>query len=472
METKFTPGLVAKRLMVCLFLACSSSCQQIGYNHSEQREAETEPEIYYLVRAKNEIGVWMSLMRDNGGSVPLSPVYLSPVWYPPSALPPLEQAILSRCTGDQESCNLPDAKVEHILDNLTLSPDHKFLAWRDSLVYCPNANCVGMSQILLWDTERKEVRTLLVVPRHISPLISQNISDIAWSSNGVFIAYLHSSHELGWSRLRAIDIRSESTLHIDDNIYKFEWAPRSTRIAYIGWEYVDTERYAFLRIAKPGNQNATVSFNNDWDDIRSTSWSSDEKRVAVVARTKALNGWGLFIANLENKTITKITNLVDAQPQIARWSPLEPRIAVVSNLGKVVSILDVDSNMSTDIPAPATYIFGENISWSPNGQLIAVNTYPTQDQMISNGIAFINTKTGSIMDWLNVDGISENWIWSTSGDDIIFNLENKNTGCLNSPAHGIGLYDWQTGVIEPVVFHPHITDAIANCEMIIGEIAP
>lgn len=471
MKLKNRNRLTFGYLIISLFFLLTDSCSQVReIPSSNPVNPMAETEYYFLGRTENQISIRMfKSTAKNDGVILASPVYSMPIWYPASVLPPVEQAILSNCNIEEQNCILPNVLVEHRIGNLSISFNKKSLAWQDSFSYCPNADCVGQSQVLLWKLDKNEEQVFLVTPYHIGDIVHQQISDLSWSPSDKFVAYIHSSKEMGWSRLMAVDIQTSQITNVGEDVYKYLWSYDGKQIGYIGWEYDNSDRQGFLKIVTL-ETTKTDTYYNDWIDMQSMTWSPDQKQIAVLALKKD-KAPGLFVVETIDKSIHDETALAkDNGFTIVRWSPKESKIVLSGNQNNTIRILDMVSRNSLDAQTSSNYVFGWNTSWSPDGRVVGVNTYSTNDKTISNGIAFINAKTGSIISWLNLEGVSEDWIWSQTGSEIILNLQNKQVTCPNSEKHGIGVFNWQDNTLKVVSFDAQTMNAIANCELIIDEI--
>jgi dipeptidyl aminopeptidase/acylaminoacyl peptidase len=433
----------------------------------------TQPAIFLVAHDANSFSILKIKIDDNQASLE-EPVYQTRSIYPPSSLPPDEQALLSNCSSNSNNgCVLPNVALQHEIDDLVVSPDRDFLVWRESTNYCPINNClVGIEQLILWNIAERDRRELVQVPLNVS-YGTQHISDISWSPDSQYVSFLYASKELGWSRIKVIQITTSQIINTIENAYHYVWAPHSNRIAYIGWEYFNQERRAFAKIETLGDQ-VPASFYDDWADIRSLTWAPDEKRIAVIAlknQDVKTERWGLYIIDLEHQSIIDESGLISQDVATVSWSPTNDKISLSSYTKKDISIIDLNSSSITVTKNNTPNFFGLYPSWSPDGQIIAVNTYPTQDRIASNGIAFVNAQSGNVLDAFDLEGVSENWVWTSSGYKIALNLQNKMVSCSNSKQRGIGLYDLQYQKLIFLFFDKQTTNEISNCELTIDEIA-
>jgi WD40 repeat protein len=447
--------------LVILLPSCSFS--QGHLNNPPVQIVENEPTSI----GNNTIAIWEVLLSSSGETVAATPVYETPLYYPASALPTIEQAWLSNCNNDNnEECSLPNVRLEKRIEYLTVSPDGKYLAWRESVAYCPDANCVGFQQMLIWDLSRKEGRILLEIPFHVS-LGRQAITDLSWSSDSQYIAYIQTSRELGWNRVRVVDITTGHFYDIGEDVYLYNWAHNSDRIAYIGYG-----QYPFLRITSLSTNNDVVEFRDNWVDIKGLDWSPDDEQVAITIENSD-SIWQLLKANISTRRLTEITGFpADVGPASIEWSPAGGGIAVAGLSKNVVYIIDPASGASINLNVSSKSDLELNHpSWSPDGQLIAVNSYH-QGETASSGIAVLGAMDGTILSILEMDGVDENnWSWVIGGNYIVLKLQNQRVSCLSSSQHGVGLFEWRNDNIKPVTFITDTMEAISRCEEVIEEIA-
>jgi len=462
--------------MACLLTLLSAGCKQAVVQTLPETSVtvteETKSATYFLGINSDRIGIWkFYLSAQSQGSISATSIYSAPLLYPPTSLPILEQALLSQCTTKEESCVIPSVPIEHKIDYLALAPDQNFLAWRDSFSYCPNADCIGYSQILFINLSNNEEHVVISVPYHINAdFAHQYLGKLSWSPDGKYIAFLHGSREMGWSRLKILDIRTGDTTTIAENVYKYAWARHGHQIGIIGWEYTNFQRQGFLRVTEPGG-SSTQSYYDDWIEVYDMDWSQDGRQIGILARKANKDLPGYFVIQVSNQVIEDKTKLLgDGMFTSMRWSPNESIVVLAGNRNSKLRIVDLVSETANDVSASGDFVFGENPTWSTDGLAIGINTYPPDNGLISNGIAFIDARVGNVVNWLHLNGIGENWIWSKEANRIILNLQNQQAFCMDSKQHGIGIFNWERNTLNIVPFDKQTMNAIETCQIILGEI--
>lgn len=430
--------------------------------------------IYIVGRTKNTIEIW-EMALTNEQTWTSARLYGLPLYSPTSILPPIEQALLSDCSGDinKDICKLPDIPVERGIVSLKTSPSKDFLAWQENLFGCVLPTCYGSQTFSILSLAKDDKKTVLEMPLHADKYNIQSMDELSWSTNSRFLAYIRKFEGNSLGQLNIIDVIEGESVSSEENVYKYAWSPHNSSIAYIGWEYLNNERSAFVKIVSLDNQPSR-SFYNNWVDIQSVTWSPLGKEIAVIAQTDQDAQdeiWRLYVIGLNEDTISDMSSLAGSGYSTVVWDAKTNRINLTAYDKKVIRIVNLESGVVFDSQELPEEFVGLNPVWSPNGHVIAVNFYPSKDRLISDGIIFINAEDGAIIARLDLPGIGENWFWDASSTKIILNLQNKSIPCIDSKMRGIGSFELSTEELQSVVFNQQLMNSITNCEIIITEIA-
>lgn len=476
MEISLSSQKLHSPILLCslaMFLLLAS-CVFLKTGMQDETNTAGEWNIFFTVESKDSIEVWEVYIDDSDRIISSQSLYKTPRYYPISVLPKTEQAFLSDDYKEYlYSSGVSDVRLEKGLGNLRVSPNRDFITWQENLSTCRFPVCYGSQEYLLWNLTKDHKDVLVTYPFHIDETVSQFVSNPSWAANNQYLAYILGLQGTSLGKVYTVDITTGQIAELATNAYSYSWAPNSYQIAYVGWKYVDGSRHAFVRLKSLENQEE-IEFYNDWVDIRSLRWLPSENYIVVVALSQqdiANEKWGLYVLNVEHKTVDRVDSLTRIVGSIAvNQVPKSNTIVLTSVDKKTLEIVNLSSKEVLSSEKIHQGYLGLSPSWAPSGQVIAVNTYPTEELLNSNGIIFYNAKDGSILAWLNLERASEDWLWDNLGHKILLNLQDKSIPCSTSEILGLGLFDWHSEKLIPLSLPQHLGEKVSNCEIIIQEI--
>jgi len=252
---------------------------------------------------------------------------------------------------------------------LQWSPDGKRIA------FCGPENEIGIADA---DGENLSKIRLPTTEEYV-------ISGLSWSSDGAEIAVV----SLAWSTLPgeppfpAMDIyvinveggeARKLTDSPDTNKYEVAWSPDGTQIAFVAFNRDSPDYWGVYVIDADGsNQRLLVSVpETNW--LQQISWSPDGKKLmyvsSVVAGEMESHYHEIYVVDVEDGTITNLTNTPGIYDRYPAWSPDGKRIAFSSGgfARKQVCIMDVDG--SNVVKLTDEDLDCHKPSWSPDGKKI------------------------------------------------------------------------------------------------------
>ena len=204
---------------------------------------------------------------------------------------------------------------------------------------------------------------------------------LSWSTDGTEIAVA------GWAfpqppgdppsaDIYAINVESGEARKLtnspDTSKYEVAWSPDGTQIAFVALN-TDPPDYwdVYVIDADGSNQRLLVSvLETNW--LQQISWSPDGKKlmyVSLVVAGEIGKHYGeIYIVDVEDGTITNLTNTPDIDDCDPAWSPDGKRIAFSSGLAKQIYTMDVDGSNVVKLTDEDVKCYEP--SWSPDGKKI------------------------------------------------------------------------------------------------------
>lgn len=219
----------------------------------------------------------------------------------------------------------------------------------------------------------------------VGPPVSEDcvISSLSWSPDGgeIAVAGLRWQPPPGEPPFPAMDIYAinvesgearKLTDSPDTNKYEVAWSPDGTQIAFVALN-TDSPDYwdVYVIDADGSNQRHLISVSEaNW--LQQISWSPDGKKLMyvslVVAGEMGKHYGEIYVLDVEDGTITNLTNTPDIDDCDPAWSPDGKRIAFSSGLAKQIYTMDVDGSNVVKLTDEDVKCYEP--SWSPDGKKI------------------------------------------------------------------------------------------------------
>jgi TolB protein len=158
----------------------------------------------------------------------------------------------------------------------------------------------------------------------------------------------------------------------DTSKYEVAWSPDGTQIAFVALN-TDSPDYwdVYVIDADGSDQRLLVSVpETNW--LQQISWSPDGKKlmyVSLVVAGEIGKHYGeIYIVDVEDGTITNLTNTPDIDDCDPAWSPDGKRIAFSSGSAKQIYTMDVDGSNVVKLTDEDVKCYEP--SWSPDGNNI------------------------------------------------------------------------------------------------------
>jgi Tol biopolymer transport system component len=141
------------------------------------------------------------------------------------------------------------------------------------------------------------------------------------------------------------------------------------------------------------------------------SWSPDGTRVAFVrAEVDRASVWNIWIANVENGELERITDHDLGQPWGASWFPDGHRLAY--SVEDRLMVADLDSGMARGYRSPRKGHLVRTPAVSPDGRQIVF-------QVQRDGVWLLDVERARMRKILT-DATAEEFVWSPAGDAIAY----------------------------------------------------
>jgi len=220
----------------------------------------------------------------------------------------------------------------------------------------------------------------------IGPPVSEDcvIVGLSWSPDGAEIAVAG----LRWQpppgeppfpamEIYVINVESDEARQLTDspdtNKYEVAWSPDGTQIAFIALNRDSPDYWQIYVIDADGsNQRLLVSVPEaNW--LQQISWSPDGKKIMYVSKV-AVEEWEslyhyygeIYVVDVEDDTITNLTNTPDIDDRDPAWSPDGKRIAFSSDPFGLTEIYIMDADGSNVVKLTDENLECYEPSWSPD----------------------------------------------------------------------------------------------------------
>ena len=241
---------------------------------------------------------------------------------------------------------------------LQWSPDGKRIAFH------------GMDdKVCIADADGKNLSKVGLTGQHLNKLFS-------WSPDGVEIAVAGRVSYLVGPDIYAINVESGEARKLtnspDTDKCEVAWSPDGTQIAFIGFDKVSLDyRHIYLIDADGSNQRVLVSVPGG-DLLQQISWSPDGKKLLYVHCITVDDmdvKSEIYLVDVEDGTITNLTNTPHIDEIDPAWSPDGKRIAfTIYSPFCQMRIMDADG--SNVVKLADGVIGGLGPSWSPDGKKV------------------------------------------------------------------------------------------------------
>lgn len=427
-----------------ILLVMISSCLPPDLTSKPDQVLVPHP-YYFTARTKDSVEIVELNLGASKGETNIGTLYRVPRFYPISALPSIEQGLINTCT--EVDCAATNISIEKVIGGVQGSPDNRFVLWNEALVYCPVSSCIGVGELIVWDRALLEKQTILSLPFHLDSTINQSFSEVTWSPTNQFLAYML-TNDLLPRQLQVVNIHNKRSIQIDGDVQQYQWSPTGNQIAYVKDE-------GSLMVAGVSDK-ALLSRLGDWVNIYSIDWSADGQKIAVVAQTERGKEGQLFTVEVSSQKVVDESAWVGSGFTTAKYSPDGKHLVLRLRGGQDLRILDIGSRKFIDTNDLQGNVAGLKLSWAPDGQVFAIAIYDsekaTQWSHQGNGIVVIDTHNGKQLARLNIKGINDTWLWYDSGNQLILNLQSQSESCVNAKQRGIGIFNWESGKLTPLVF--------------------
>lgn len=234
-------------------------------------------------------------------------------------------------------------------------------------------------------------------------------SDFSWSPNGVWLAYA------AVGRLQTMNVRTgEVRVLLGCRGCTFAWSPTGSRIAV-------ADQHS-LRLVNVANRSTVPVPVPSLSQVRQPTWAPDGERLAFLA--SGPEGLGVYAADVDGTDLRLLWRASGRQrnhrpveaPVDVSWSPDGSVIAFIDGtaLGygpkdnRRLSVRSVLADGSSErllhtIGTCFCVGFVPGITWSPDGQLIAVDSINAPINAVHIGLFEMNAD-GSDMRWIGTGG--------------------------------------------------------------------
>jgi len=228
------------------------------------------------------------------------------------------------------------------------------------------------------------------------------VSQFDWSPNGTIIAYLADINFLGANELLAVDpnlaspqsVPLSGSLEANREVTSFQWAPDSSRIVFLSDIAVD-EQFVLTSvvpdIADPFNPQPDPRLISDSDlkgDVIDFQWAPDSSRIAYIADQDTIGKFELFTNDPLGTDNQKVSGpIVDGGDVIFfEWEPVEKNTNDIPLILYLASQEEVnrfelftttpvggggDKKVSDEPMAGTVRESGDAFAWSPDTESIA-----------------------------------------------------------------------------------------------------
>ncbi len=253
------------------------------------------------------------------------------------------------------------------------------------IAYVANAEIAGATEVFLVDRDGSN-------PQKISGTVGSpprvDLERIQWSPDGRYVAQLVRSKSSGLViGINTHDtqaggpnsVRLNPTVVPGGAIFRFSWAPDSSRILYQGLQDFD-DRVELYTVRPDGSDHQKVSVDLLPDGIASQAqWSSDSTKILYKADPDELGQSEVFVVNPDGTGNVRINGPLNAgQISVSlAWSPDGARVSYVSNEEGAPDTFDLytsspDGMNTTKVSVPLVAGGGPRYpAWSPDGSRIA-----------------------------------------------------------------------------------------------------
>lgn len=178
--------------------------------------------------------------------------------------------------------------------------------------------------------------------------------------------------------LTSITNQTEDYRGLDTNP---SWSPSGDKLAFVSNRDGDNEIFI---IDLTSNITEQITTNNEDDET--PSWSKDGDSIAFQKNIN--NDWDIFIIDIKSRIETNITNNPRYPDTFPAWSPIDDKIAFVSqrdsDVGQQIYTIDINKSLIKNITN--NKFCNNGPAWSPDGRFLAFVSNQTDSNCLDGNI--------------------------------------------------------------------------------------
>jgi Tol biopolymer transport system component len=462
---------VLRAMLYISLLLISTACNvlpftKVEHSISEQIDPKT---VYGSLTTQEQSQIWSFSTEDST----VLEIFAVPHQTSIYSLDDRELALLDTfCSSLSDQCHMQDLSVGYTIDDLSLSPDKRYLAWLENASACIGAACFGHTNLFVWNTDGKsEPEILISQPYHIDISDKLTVESYTWSPDSKNIGYEVSSYVHGWAHIRVVELATKKVVNIGESVGRpLKWSPMGNRIAYI----TELDTGALSVSVTFLHDPARSTHSGQWSDITDFAWSPDGNWITVNGQRDQFALYRLQLTSdgqlkEENEAFTK-----EIYCSSILWSPSADWIACPTSkeehgISNQIYLIDPTTGVPTEIRDQnfqgSQFI---NPQWSPEGKNLAF--VASVNDLGNNRVLLIfNPDTNQFLTPLSGDDVGNIWKWDTTGESILLLRGNPSKPCIENK-QSIAIFHWHDTTLKELSLGSLLEQELKQCNLHIDSI--